>query len=287
MKPEVYWLGEAPPLVEGVVRYSGDVDEFVAVAHQFLATHRDGVYDAPMGLAPPELGWWRWVETPGGEFEKYLDAADGPGAGAWPGALIRVVQIGCSLCQRIGGTHLPGCLNENITSLVTCQFRGQATNGPTSEWWIHAVRCRRTVPGRAGGTPGPTLCDIFRFAPDAPSWSLAGGTLVPGGAYKGCYRCGQVALAEFGPGITISGTREFAETFARDTDVALAPHLISGGGEPMDRNTHRRPTFPAHIPVQPGGKCSIMCDHDGIVRDDSHQAVVDSWRREATGRPGV
>jgi hypothetical protein len=39
--------------------------------------------------------------------------------------------------------------------------------------------------------------------------------------------------------------------------------------------------LPAHIPVRPSGLCSIMCDHPGIVREASHQAAVDSWKREA------
>jgi len=38
--------------------------------------------------------------------------------------------------------------------------------------------------------------------------------------------------------------------------------------------------LPEHIPVRPSGLCSAMCDHPDIVREQTHQAAVDSWREE-------
>ena len=46
-------------------------------------------------------------------------------------------------------------------------------------------------------------------------------------------------------------------------------------------DTTRTTHLPAHVPVRPSGKCSIMCDHPDIDRDADHQAAVDSWKREA------
>jgi len=219
-RPAAHSLGEAEPGVEGIVRCAGDVDEFVALAHQHLLGYHERHWDAPMALLPPVFSWWRWVPTPGGEFDRVLYPAKGPGRGAWLGAEIRVVQIGCSECQMLGGQHTDGCLNANVTSLVTCQF-GKDKTGPLSETWIHAVRNRDRQPGVLPGTPGPTLCGIDRFGPTAPGWSLGGGSWSPRKEYRGCYQCGKVARSEF-PGLRISGMRNFAEAFTRDT-AALPP----------------------------------------------------------------
>lgn len=224
MKAKAMWLAEPPAGVEGLVQCSGDVDEFVALAGVFMRQHRDGVHDAPMALLPPEFRYYRWVPTPGGEFDRVLYDAKGPGRGAWLGAEIRVVQIGCSECQHLRGSHAEDCLNADITGLVTCQF-GTRKFGPLSQWWIHAVRVRSAIPGvRLSGTPGPTLCGIPRFGPDAGGWSLGGGVIDRDGGYRGCYLCGKVAHREF-PGVPISGTRAFATGFSTDTGVPLAAHL--------------------------------------------------------------
>jgi hypothetical protein len=231
---EVYSLGEAPAKVEGVVRCSGDVDEFTALAQAYLRRHRDGRYDAPMALAPPVFRWWRWVPTPRGEFDRVLYEAAGPGRGAWLGAVIRVTQIGCSLCQLLGGRHTEACLNDNITGLVTCQF-SRDKKGPLSPAWIHAVRVRGRQTGRpahpTANTPGPTLCDISRFSGDGglltdgtACWQLGGAAIEPGVTYRGCYLCGKIAHDEL-PGRPILGARRYAEVFAEDTGVALPPHL--------------------------------------------------------------
>lgn len=221
-RPVVYFLVEAEPGVEGIVRCTGDVDDFTAAAWAHLATNPSNwTGDVPMGLLPPVFRWWRWV--PGTEYN-VLNEAKGPGRGAWYGALIRVRQIGCSICQLVGGAHADGCLNADITGLVTCQFGGHK-RGVYS--WIHAVRKRAGIRGvRLPGTPGPTLCGIERFNREAPGWSLSGGVIDNNVDYHGCYQCGKVALNEF-PGRAIHGNRRFAEAFSASTGVPLPAHLDS------------------------------------------------------------
>lgn len=46
----------------------------------------------------------------------------------------------------------------------------------------------------------------------------------------------------------------------------------------LNSDGERPSGLPAHVPVQPGDQCSIMCSHDGIERDPSHEAAVQSWR---------
>jgi hypothetical protein len=222
VKSKVIVLADTDPGVEGVIRCAGDVDEFAALAQRHLLNYRARHWDAPMALLPPVFSWWRWVPTPDGEFDRVLYPAAGPGPGAWQGAEIRIVQIGCSECQLVGGRHADGCLNANITSLVTCQFSRDKA-GPMSDTWVHAVRSRGRAPGVLPGTPGPTLCGIPRFGPDSTGWSLGGGSWSPRKTYHGCYQCGKVARAEF-PGRRITGLRQFAEAFTRDT-AALPPML--------------------------------------------------------------
>lgn len=222
--PVAMTLVEAPPGVEGVVRCGGDVDEFAAAAWHFLASHPSWwTDDVPMGLLPPVFRWWRWV--PGREHN-ILTEAPGPGHGAWLGALIRVRQIGCSLCRLVGGAHLDGCLNADITGLITLQFAG-GQHAVFTRPWIHAVRSRAAIPGvRLPGTPGPTLCGIERFADDTPGWALGGGLIDDRTEYFGCYLCGRVARNEF-PGRAIHGSRRLAEAFSASTGVPLPKHLDS------------------------------------------------------------
>jgi hypothetical protein len=215
-KVQVYWVAEGDPDEYGVVRYSGDPDEFTAAAHAWLAKRRPS-FDGVMAVLPPQPRYYRWV--PGGEYGLTLHEAK-PGRGAWLGAILRVTRIGCALCYRLGGAHADDCLNANVTALATLQFGGTRATGPLSETWIHAVRSKGRRPGLIGGTPGPTLCDIERFAPDTPGWSIGGGSYSPAKTYRGCYLCGKVARDQF-PGVPISGARWAAEAFAATTGVPL------------------------------------------------------------------
>lgn len=74
--------------------------------------------------------------------------------------------------------------DEPVTGFSTLQFSwgGLFDGKPVGD--IHLVR-------RVGnGTPGPTLCGIDRFAPDAPGWSVGGGF---SGDYKPCADCADAA----------------------------------------------------------------------------------------------
>jgi hypothetical protein len=217
------YIGESDRHVEGMVAGTTDVDEFHRLAQEWMSGERDGVYDAPMKILPPDFRWWRWVPSNGGDFELYLLSAVEGRPGAWPGALIRVEQDGCSLCTHRRGSHADGCLNGGVTGLVTLQFSGgKRRSGPLSETWIHAIRSRRPAIGRLGGTPGPTLCGFERFAPDSPGWSVGGGSYSPDVQYTGCYLCGCAAHDEF-PGLSISGSAWFSRPFSETTGVPLVP----------------------------------------------------------------
>jgi hypothetical protein len=225
---QVYPLAEAEPGCHGVVRYSGDPDEFAALAHAWLVSERSGVFDYPVGIVAPDPKLYRMNPDPSGEFNWLLGEARRPGRGVWTGALLKVQQIGCSQCQVVGGAHRPGCLNEDVVALSTLQFgpgsQKRGSRHPLSPLTVHAVRFRRDRPGRLGGTPGPTLCDIDRFGPDAPGWSVGGGVSGPTMTFHACWLCHQVAVREF-PGIPISGMRPLAEAFAGN-GVPVARHLV-------------------------------------------------------------
>lgn len=62
------------------------------------------------------------------------------------------------------------------------------------------------------------------------------------------------------------------------------PVSVRSGTLPGVTADHTEDVFPKHIPVQPSGMCSIMCDHPGINREESHQAAVKSWQDEASRR---
>ena len=222
---EVYWVAEGQPDSEGVVRYSGDPDEYTALAWWWIASQRMP-RDMPVVVAPPRPEWFRWV--PGGEYGRTLYPAR-PGRGAWLGSEIRSVPAGCGECQLMGGRHTGGCLNAGLAGLVTLQFHGAGRPAPLTDSWIHAVR-RRPASKRftQDDTPGPTLCGIDRFGPNTPTWTVGGGIYEHGAAYRGCYLCGKVARREF-PGLAITGTRPLATAFVATCRVPLAPHLDHDG----------------------------------------------------------
>lgn len=232
---EVYRLFDGDRDVWGVCRYSGDPDEFTALVHEWLIREMDGTFDAPMAVASPKPRLYRMNPDPSGEHGWLLGEPRKRGPGVWTGALVKLVQIGCRECQYVGGRHHPGgCLNANVSGLETLQFQGERkrAGSPFSLLTIHAVRSRAARPGLAGGTPGPTLCEIDRFArdlPQMPSWSVGGGVM--GGdldaMFRGCYLCVQRAASEF-PGVPISGALPLAEAFSASSGgrVPLAGNLV-------------------------------------------------------------
>lgn len=103
--------------------------------------------------------------------------------------------------------------DETISALETLQFHrgGLVTSVPTDNL-IHLVRRRA-----GGGTPGPTLCGIDRFAKEAPGWSVGGGVTGPGIDLKPCGGCADVARTEF-PGLPVHGSvggRQMAKELER------------------------------------------------------------------------
>src|SRR5450755_1564177 len=84
-----------------------------------------------------------------------------------------------------------------VTGLITLQFAwGGLIGAVPADGLIHLVRSTRR------GTPGPTLCDIDRFGPDAPGWSVGGGVT------------GLGIAREAYPGLPVGGSvgaREMAE----------------------------------------------------------------------------
>jgi hypothetical protein len=104
---------------------------------------------------------------------------------------------------------------ESVIGLTTCQFAwgglfdGRPAESPSL---IHLVRTSRT------GTPGPTLCGIDRFAPDAPGFSMGGGISGPDFPLAGCERCAELAEHEFA-GLRIEGHHPFTMAVLRTIQV--------------------------------------------------------------------
>lgn len=95
-----------------------------------------------------------------------------------------------------------------VTGLCTLQFSwgGLFDGQPADGYAVHLIRETRR------GTPGPTLCGIDRFAPDAPGWSRGGGISGPGITHKPCPGCAAAAREQF-PGLPVTdgiGAREMA-----------------------------------------------------------------------------
>ena len=91
--------------------------------------------------------------------------------------------------------------DSELIGYETLQFhRGGLFDGEPTEEVIHLVRCTRR------GTPGPTLCQIGRFAADASAlaehvrvyfgasgWSVGGGISGPKYKFEACDPCVQAA----------------------------------------------------------------------------------------------
>jgi len=95
-----------------------------------------------------------------------------------------------------------------VTGLITLQFAwGGLIGAVPADGLIHLVRSTRR------GTPGPTLCDIDRFGPDAPGWSVGGGVTGLGITLTPCPGCAGTAREAY-PGLPVGGSvgaREMAE----------------------------------------------------------------------------
>ena len=84
--------------------------------------------------------------------------------------------------------------DDRITSLCTLQFSwgGLFDGRPADDYTVHLIRQKA-----GGGTPGPTLCGIDRFAKDVPGWSVGGGISGPGITHKPCPGCATAARVQF------------------------------------------------------------------------------------------
>jgi hypothetical protein len=223
---KVYRLLDGDPDVHAVIRYSGDPDEFTALAHAWLAEKidRSVFFDYPIAVEPPQLRWFRHNPYDGDDYSWTLGTPTGPGRGNWQGSYLKVVRIGCSQCRYLHGAHHPGgCLNANIVGLQTCQMTPgglEARARRKAEQMIHLVRVRGRVPGNSGGTPGPTLCDLDRFGPGV-SFSMGGGATWEGMNLRACYMCVRVAQREFPNAPVTTSMREFAQLFV-DQNVPVS-----------------------------------------------------------------
>lgn len=99
---------------------------------------------------------------------------------------------------------------DDMAALSTLQFTwgGLSDGRPADGYAVHLVRQKAS-----GGTPGPTLCGIDRFAGDAPGWSVGGGISGPGIIHKPCPGCAAAAREEF-PGLPVAGSVGAAEMTA-------------------------------------------------------------------------
>lgn len=88
---------------------------------------------------------------------------------------------------------------DPVIALSTLQFAwGGLVDAEPADDLIHLVRRVRV------GTPDPTLCDIDRFAPGGPGWSVGGGVTGPNYRHIACEGCGGVAAGEY-PGLPVEG----------------------------------------------------------------------------------
>ncbi|AYN58606.1 hypothetical protein PBI_MELONS_60 [Arthrobacter phage Melons] len=80
-----------------------------------------------------------------------------------------------------------------VVALATCQFsRGGLFDSRPADKNIHLVRMTAS-----GGTPGPTLCGVDRFAKGGPGFSMGGGISGPGVEAVPCPECEAVAGREY------------------------------------------------------------------------------------------
>lgn len=105
--------------------------------------------------------------------------------------------------------------DEEVTGVATLQFTlGGLFDGRPFGDRIHLVRMIRS------GTPGPTLCGLDRFAPDAPGWSVGGGVRGPDDAPHACPNCVFVWTSRW-PDVKPWGST-FADVFAAHNGSSAA-----------------------------------------------------------------
>lgn len=80
---------------------------------------------------------------------------------------------------------------NRVVALATLQFTRGGPNGGVGEF-VHLVR--KVVDG---GTPGPTLCGLDRFAKTSPGWSVGGGISGAGIELAPCQACETVAWNDY------------------------------------------------------------------------------------------
>lgn len=110
-------------------------------------------------------------------------------------------------------------------ALRTLQFSwgGVFDTAPFDGYQAHLVSV-----SSSGGTPGPTLCGIDRFAEGAPGWSVGGGVSGPSVTHEPCHGCVAVARRDFAA-LPVSGLGSDAVTAARSccdhADTYIDEHL--------------------------------------------------------------
>lgn len=118
-----------------------------------------------------------------------------------------------------------GCPHDpTVRALVTLQFMvGGLFDAVPVDYLIHLVRSTNR------GTPGPTLCDIDRFAKGSAGWSVGGGVSGPAIVLSPCEGCAEQARTTF-PGLPVTGSVGGAQ---------MARHLgVEFSTFPWSRNRH-------------------------------------------------
>ncbi|MEV1295163.1 hypothetical protein [Pseudonocardia sp. NPDC049635] len=99
---------------------------------------------------------------------------------------------------------------REIVALTACQQAPPITRDTDGVLYlVHLVRVAAN-----GGTPGPFLCGVDRFGPDAGSWSIGGGVSGPAVRQGPCPGCVTRWRRDY-PGITeVRGSVGAAELMA-------------------------------------------------------------------------
>jgi hypothetical protein len=122
-------------------------------------------------------------------------------------AVLRYERSGEVFAYRIALVNLGG---QDVTGLVTMQ-----TGLGYGEYALHLVRSTAT------GTPGPALCGLDRFGPDAPGWDLRGGTTGPDVTQRPCISCLTGATLRY-PAMRVTGIRKLADPINEELVRMLA-----------------------------------------------------------------
>jgi hypothetical protein len=88
-----------------------------------------------------------------------------------------------------------------VLSLSTLQMGRSLFDELVTGRWAYIAHLVRAT---ERGTPGPMLCGIDRFGPDAPGWSLRGGVSGPNVTHPPCPGCVEVAARDY-PGVPVDG----------------------------------------------------------------------------------